>query len=102
MAAQIATTTELMDLQNAGALRRLWQTEVGQRAVIRQLDESIAPADRSRLLDLGFTPGTTVEHVLTGLFGGVRAYLVRGAMISLRRDQADMIHVMPQPAVQTA
>ena len=96
MAAQIASNFGMIATRAAEPhLRRLWQTRPGQKATIRSIDPTIDPAMRSRLLDLGFTPGTTIEHALTGTMGNIRAYLVRGALIALRREQADLIHVAP-------
>lgn len=45
-----------------------------------------------RLSDLGFTPGTFVSCVLKRR-RGLAAYLVRGAVIALRREDADLILV---------
>jgi len=96
MAAQIASNAGLFASPlHADASTQLWQMKVGDRATIRGLDHAIDPQLRQRLLDLGLTPGTTVEHTLTGTFGKIRAYLVRGAMIALRQEQAELIHVPP-------
>ena len=50
-------------------------------------------AMRRRLLDLGFTPGASVESLFCGLGGGPTAYLVRGAVIALRRGDARTVYV---------
>jgi Fe2+ transport system protein FeoA len=96
MAAQIASNAGLLtSARHAGTVSQLWQVKAGERATIRGLDQTLDPQLRQRLLDLGLTPGTTVEHTLTGTFGKIRAYLVRGAMIALRQEQAQLIHVAP-------
>lgn len=46
---------------------------------------------KRRLMDLGFTKGTTVTCVLCG--SGIKAYLVRGAVIALRNEDADKVPV---------
>lgn len=46
---------------------------------------------KRRLMDLGFTIGTTVTCVLCG--SGIKAYLVRGAVIALRNEDADKVPV---------
>ncbi len=51
--------------------------------------------ERRRLLDLGLTPGTTVECAFPGPLGEPVAYRVRGATIALRREQADRIEIEP-------
>lgn len=44
-----------------------------------------------KAMDLGFTKGTTVTCVLCG--SGIKAYLVRGAVIALRNEDADKVPV---------
>jgi DtxR family Mn-dependent transcriptional regulator len=51
--------------------------------------------ERRRLLDLGLTPGTVVERVMTGPLGEPTAYRVRGALIALRTEQAERIEIQP-------
>lgn len=50
-------------------------------------------AQRRRLFDLGVVPGTVVASELTASGGDPTAYRIRGALIALRREQADLIHV---------
>jgi len=45
-------------------------------------------------MDLGLTPGTSVEAVLRSPLGDPTAYLVRGTMLALRRVQAEQIEVI--------
>jgi DtxR family Mn-dependent transcriptional regulator len=77
------------------ALRRLSALAIGQQATV----ESIAPAcrgmERRRLLDLGLVPGTRVVAEFASPAGDPVAYRVRGALIALRTQQADMIHIQP-------
>lgn len=51
--------------------------------------------ERSRLLDLGFVPGSRIEHALQSPFNGPAAFRVRGTLIALRREQADQVLVVP-------
>lgn len=46
------------------------------------------PSLRSRLQELGFTPGTTVHLVARAPFGGALACQLRGSTIALRRADA--------------
>ena len=48
-------------------------------------------ANRRRLLDLGFVPGTKVSLGITSPLNDPRAYKVRSTDIALRNDQADFI-----------
>lgn len=50
-------------------------------------------SERLRLLDLGFVPGTPIKRLRTGPLGDPIAYLVRGAVIALREEQARGIEV---------
>jgi Fe2+ transport system protein FeoA len=47
------------------------------------------------MLDLGLVPGTVVEAELRSPAGDPTAYRIRGAMIALRRSQADLVQVEP-------
>jgi ferrous iron transport protein A len=50
---------------------------------------------KRRILDLGMVPGTSVYCVRTGPSGDPIAYLVRGSVIALRRQDANNIKVYP-------
>lgn len=67
---------------------RLTSLKLGQRATVRELDETLRGFTRRRLLDLGLTPGVTVTAEMTGIFRDPVAYRVRGTLIALRREQA--------------
>lgn len=67
----------------------------GESARVVSIAATCRGAQRRRLLDLGVVPGTLVTHELTGPGGDPTAYRIRGALIALRREQADLIHVEP-------
>ena len=46
---------------------------------------------RQRLFDLGFVPGTKLECVRISPFGDPKAFLVRGAVIALRKEDSAAI-----------
>lgn len=50
-------------------------------------------AIRRRLLDLGLTPGTRITCVGVSPAGDPAAYLIRGAVIALRRRDADGVRI---------
>jgi DtxR family transcriptional regulator, Mn-dependent transcriptional regulator len=58
---------------------------------------AIAPqchgVQRRRLLDLGLVPGTPVAAELTGAIAGPVAYRIRGALIALRPQQAQLVRL---------
>lgn len=72
---------------------RLSSLPVGQQATVVDLSPSCRGPERRRLLDLGVVPGTVVRAELASIGGDPVAYRIRGAMIALRKTQADLIHV---------
>lgn len=48
---------------------------------------------KRRILDLGMVPGTPVDCLRTAPSGDPTAYLVRGSVIALRRQDANNIRV---------
>lgn len=71
----------------------------GQRARVAGLAPACRGAERRRLLDLGFVPGTEVAVELVSPAGDPVAYRVRGTVIALRREQANLIRILPQEAL---
>ena len=59
----------------------------GESAYVTQVDAG--PAMDRRLTDLGLVRGTRVTCVLRSPAGDPCAYLIRGALIALRRTDAD-------------
>ena len=68
---------------------------------IVMLDDACQGFTRRRFLDLGLTPGTMINPELDNAFREPRAYRVRGTLIALRNDQADMIWVRPAAQVSS-
>jgi DtxR family transcriptional regulator, Mn-dependent transcriptional regulator len=75
--------------------RRRTLAEVAEGEVVRV--SGISPTcqgpQRRRLLDLGVVPGTRMEAELVSPSGDPVAYRLRGALIALRREQANWIEV---------
>lgn len=78
----------------AGACR-LSDIERGATAEVLALLPGCIGAERSRLLDLGFVPGSRIEHELDSPLHGPAAYRVRGTLIALRKSQAAQVLVLP-------
>ena len=49
---------------------------------------------RQRLLDIGLTPGTTVKCLQTSALGDPTAYLIRGAVMAIRAEDAEGVAVL--------
>jgi Fe2+ transport system protein FeoA len=47
------------------------------------------------MMDLGILPGTTISAETVSPGGDPTAYRIRGALIALRREQADLIRINP-------
>lgn len=70
---------------------RLSELAPGESARVVRLSASCQGPERRRLLDLGLVPGTVVKAEFTSPGGDPVAYRVRGALIALRRSQAELI-----------
>ncbi len=61
---------------------------------------SISPAcrglERRRMLDLGILPGTRIKAEMVSPSGDPTAFLIRGALIALRKEQAVLINITPE------
>ena len=67
------------------------QLDFGQIATVTALN--VGGANRRRLMDLGILPGTQLAVDLRSPLGDPTAYLIRGAVIALRREQAKQIEI---------
>jgi DtxR family Mn-dependent transcriptional regulator len=75
------------------SVTRLSALRPGERATVVGLSAAVRGAERDRLLDLGFVPGSVLEIDLLSPSGNPVGYLVRGATVALRREQAERILV---------
>lgn len=72
----------------------LSQIDIGDTATVVWV--ASPPDMAARLSDLGFIPDEKITCVLSGRPGGMRGYLVRGAVIALRHENSCEIFVQPQ------
>jgi ferrous iron transport protein A len=77
----------------SGGRQRLSQLPPGGRAVVRRVQGD--PNAVRRLMELGLVPGTAVELVRRAPMGDPIELRVRGAHFSIRRPEAERIHVDP-------
>ena len=73
--------------------RPLSTLQPGEAARVLAISPGVRGAERRRLLDLGILPGTDIAAELRSPGGDPTAYLVRGALIALRAEQARLIRV---------
>ena len=79
----------------------LSELQPGGRARVMGLSPACRGQERRRLLDLGFVPGTLIEVDMISPAGDPTAYRVRGSVVALRREQANLIRVhTPDPIPQ--
>jgi DtxR family Mn-dependent transcriptional regulator len=85
-------TVERLEADMAdAALERLDVLVPGEEAVVVRVGGQVQGPQRRRLLDLGIVPGTVIGAELSSASGDPVAYRIRGAVIALRRAQAQAI-----------
>ena len=69
----------------------LSEINIGDKVIIKRINskENI----KRRLLDIGLIEGTQVECVLKSIFKDPLAYLIRGAVIAIRKEDSKDILV---------
>jgi DtxR family Mn-dependent transcriptional regulator len=87
------TVRPLEDAPEARPMTSLAALGPGETGEVVALAASCLGVPRRRLLDLGVVPGTRVTHELRGPSGDPTAYRIRGALVALRREQADQIYI---------
>jgi len=77
--------------------QRLSSLSLGESASVVALSAACRGSERRRFLDLGIIPGTEIHARLRSPGGDPTAYEIRGALIALRREQANMIYIEEKP-----
>jgi DtxR family transcriptional regulator, Mn-dependent transcriptional regulator len=99
LAPLLAENISIKPLPEGGTVRDLVEEQylsmikLGEVVEVVGLSCVCRNAERRRLLDLGFVPGTHVEIEMISPAGDPTAYRVRGTVVALRRDQARLIRV---------
>ncbi len=76
-----------------GELELLSVLRPGESGEVVGISAASRGAERRRLMDLGIIPGTVIKAELQGPGGDPMGYRIRGAVIALRRQQADRIRI---------
>jgi DtxR family Mn-dependent transcriptional regulator len=84
------------DSKLEGPYEALSTLKTGESGVVLGISKACRGMQRRRLMDLGLVPGTIVSAELRSASGNPTAYNIRGAMIALRKDQANMVHIRRQ------
>lgn len=90
--ARNVTVRVLSEGESADApITTLLNLDVGEVARVTGISPACQGSQRRRLLDLGVVRGTEIEAAFSSATGDPVAYRIRGALIALRREQAEWI-----------
>ncbi|MGD8330148.1 MAG: iron dependent repressor, metal binding and dimerization domain protein [Acidobacteriota bacterium] len=67
----------------------------GESGTVVGIAAACRGVERRRMMDLGIVPGTVIRAELEGPGGDPIGYRIRGAVIALRRQQAERIQIEP-------
>lgn len=81
------------DQQGAAGEMSLDDLPLGETAQVLSIGRACRGAERRRFMDLGLLPGTQVTAEMRSPGNDPTAYRIRGALIALRREQAEWIVV---------
>ena len=70
---------------------RLSALQPGEKARIVGISSECRGANRRRLLDLGFVPGSSIEIELESPLNEPKAFTIRNTLIALRENQTDLV-----------
>jgi DtxR family Mn-dependent transcriptional regulator len=65
----------------------------GEAGVVIDLSPALRGQERRRLMDMGVVPGTYIRAEFASPGGDPTAYQVRGALLALRKEQAQEVRV---------
>ncbi len=70
-------------------MKTLSDLHLGDKGFVKYL--TAEGTTKRRMLDLGIVPNTKIEAIMQSPAGDPTAYLIRGAVIALRREEAETI-----------
>lgn len=71
---------------------------LGKTARVQGIGRACRGAERRRFMDLGILPGAQITAEIRSPGNDPTAYRIRGALVALRREQADLIYVTRNPS----
>lgn len=81
------------ETEEADDSKRLTFLSPGESAEVIGISRACRGPERRRFMDLGILPGTRIIAEMRSPSGDPTAYNIRGALIALRREQANLIKV---------
>ena len=92
IAANVAVVeTKEEQIESGDSYESLSELQIGESAQVAMISPRLRGLERRRLMDIGILPGTKIEAEMRS--GDPTAYRVRGAIVALRREQADHIRI---------
>ena len=70
-------------------MKTLFDLKAGQKCLVEKI--MVSGGMRRRFLDIGLTPNTVVECVNVSPSGDPKAFLIRGAVIAIRKEECENI-----------
>lgn len=92
-AANISVAPVKEDTSIHSEFKRLSSLKQGEEVTVVGISKACRGLQRRRLLDFGVVPGSKIKAKLTSLGGDPSAYEIKGALIALRKNQADQIYI---------
>lgn len=65
--------------------------DINQKGKVHHVDENSKM--QRRFLDIGISEGTDIECVLASYGGEMKAYTVKGAVIAIRKEDANSVEI---------
>ena len=95
VASNITAIPLFVEHEMEGSFKCLSALEPGQKARVIGISTVCRAPERRRMFDLGILPGTIVKVEMESPSGDPTAYRIRGTLIAMRKEQAEMIQVGP-------
>ncbi|MDX2111455.1 MAG: metal-dependent transcriptional regulator [Verrucomicrobiota bacterium] len=92
-AAQISLGTLSHEDSQRAIPARLSDLKPGQMSEVVGLSPHFRGAERTRLLDLGFVPGSVITRAFASPLSSPIAYQIRGTLVALREEQAEHVYM---------
>jgi DtxR family Mn-dependent transcriptional regulator len=79
-----------------GRFKLLSSLKVGEKGEVLGISKALRGQQRRRLMDLGVVPGSEIVVEMQSVGGDPSAYRIKGALIALRKKQADRIYLVKE------
>jgi DtxR family Mn-dependent transcriptional regulator len=93
LAANLSVIAQSTEEETEPPFERLSRVDLGDRVRVTGIAAACRGRERRRMLDLGIVPGTIIEPEMNSPGGDPTAYRIRGTLIALRHEQADLIRI---------